>query len=113
MRMEAASVSQGTVEMPARIFAHSDAAVKANVSMVLAYAWLGLLVWIAVYLFVALGTVIATSQMCASAIKVGQALIVVFRCRVLTQSAQAMALVQMVSVNVSLDGKAQSVRMHL
>jgi hypothetical protein len=111
--MVLASATQGTVELHARIFARSYAMVKANVSMVRACAWPVSLAWTVACQFVALAMVIATSQTCASATKVGQAPIVVFQCPALTQSAQVMVNVIVASVNASLDGRAQFVKIHL
>jgi hypothetical protein len=111
--MVVANAFQGTLEMHARIFAHSRAVVKASASVVLAYAWLVLPVWIAALKSVAPAMAIATFLMCASAIRAGLVPLVVFPCHVLIQSVQVMVNVPMASANASLVGRATSVKMHL
>lgn len=102
-----------TVELLVRIFAHLDAVVKVNVSMVLACAWLGKLVLTAVNPFVALAMVTVMFQMCASVKKVGAVLPVEFQCPALTPNVQAMALVTLELAHATLAGKVQSVKLNL
>jgi len=113
MKMVRAHASQGIVEQLARIFARFGAAVKESASMGLACAWLEKLVLIVVFPFAAPVTVTATSQMCASVIKVGAVEIVVSQCHVLTQIAQVMVNVTLASANVTLDGKGRSANQNL